>query len=268
MTRNTDIDHFLHVDLLVQDGDAPKFEERVAEFLKEGGFGRIVQEGDDDELKSFSGKELVLGLKSTRPLPLLYTPSVAVPGAPAPSTKGSLSVFRYVHVWRVPQLTDVNLVRLMRLCAADKLYRELDALVVDESQDFAVRIDLPQGGDNQGVFLRSIDRFPSFDLGRYVFDIGLLLPKLYAERDIVSFRQFQSVTGTINSVIGFWHVPGDYAGSGDLKAQFQHDRTLPKDLRIDPSAPPPLELPAAASFVEALASYLSPDQIKAMEMRS
>ena len=204
MTDSSGIEYFLHVDLLVREAQTGPFEEKVTEFLNRGGFNRIVKEGDDPSLHKIKDtKRLVLALKSVERIQ--YKPRVLVPSSSMKEANSNEYVFRYVHLWHVPHVRELDLVGLMRLCAADKLYRELDGLVVEEMQDFVARVQTKEADVKFDYFMRGIRRFRSFELGQHLFNTGVLLRTL-ATLDILPAGQFQSVTGTLNSVLEFWNT--------------------------------------------------------------
>jgi hypothetical protein len=224
MPTTLDIDYYLHVDLLVKKQNAAAFEEAVTEFLNKGGFARIVEEGDDRDLKHLDTKRLLLALKAVELEE--YRGGITMPSAFKDLGEHPADAFRYIHVWNIPHIRDLDLVSLMRLCAADSIYRRLDALVAEESQDFVVQVKTPIEPSQFEYFIRGMRRFQSFDMGTYIFNVGVLLKHL-KESGVLPLGQFQSVTGTINTVIEFWNTQEvDDRSNPDIIAALAKDKSL------------------------------------------
>jgi hypothetical protein len=201
----------------VKEADKDAFEDAVAAFLVKGGFAR---------LDPSSKKDLVMALRSDKAFPYdgfnKYEPALVDPSqlrvdtraklpsldtsnVNAPSTKNTL---RYVHLWRIRDIAELDLVRLMTLSGDDDLYLKVDALVVRETQNFVTRLTLPNHTgeipQQRDVNIVRITRYiPTRDLGDFVFSFGGFLPILEAD-GIELIGTFQSVTGTLNIVTEFW----------------------------------------------------------------
>jgi hypothetical protein len=168
--------YHLMVDLLVTEERHKDFEDKVKDFMLAGGFCRIDPAVDR--------KTLVLALRTDQQ-------------------------FSYIHMWKTPNLTNLDLARIMRLSGDDQAYMEIDGLVVDEIQDFVVRVGFNEGSqllppEPDGPFMvRAKRRFLSEDLGNYLFHVGMLFPAL-KNRGIQSFGLYQNATGPLNTVSEFW----------------------------------------------------------------
>jgi len=199
---------FLQVELIVHQDDQPEFERRVKEFLDNDGFDRF----DED-----SNKHLVLALRT--PEPIVYSgylrrqssvlqrkDEFVTRGKQVPDSEPCF--FRYVHLWRLGQITDLDLARLMRLSADDKEYRAIDNLVVRETQDVVFRVpwlsDLPEiSGEGRLNLVRITRQLSPRELGTYLFSLGALIPTL--ERDgYHTMGLFQNITGLLNTVTEYW----------------------------------------------------------------
>jgi hypothetical protein len=198
--------YFLHVDLIVAEKSAEEFEAKVDQFLAEGSFGRL-----DPTIRS----EFVLALKSERFKYTGYETYEAPNGGVErkdsrivePPSKGGqgLSVVRYVHLWRLPS---PDLAPAMSKSADDKLYVELDDLVIREIQNLVVPVPrfgaaLPPRGAG---FLRVSKKLSSGNLGAYLFKSGALTTAL-EEQGFHLLHQLQNVTGPLNTVTEFWQIP-------------------------------------------------------------
>lgn len=224
----TPTDYHLHVDLFVRERDHEKFEAVAKEFLSTGGFHRLDPMGDN--------RQLILALRTPSSF-LLHTPK-GTNGEDFTSidyrsrldkanpAKRSMDVeeepvFRYVHLWRSPDLSNLDLARIMRLSADDKLYVKLDSLVLREVQDFIVRVaTAPAPRPVGGTFIRVLRQFPSATLGEYLFKIGALLPAA-AAGCWFNLGIYQNVTGPLNTVAEFWQTSVGNADTDALYAAYK-----------------------------------------------
>jgi hypothetical protein len=249
---NADTEYFLNVDLIVKAENADAFEESMTEFLNKDGFTRIVQEGDDDSLRTGATdkKRLILALKEQEELK--YAHGISLPGRHR--REGELSAIRYIHLWSMPQLKDLDLVRLMRLCAADGLYQRIDSLVLEESQNFIVRIPFPEANASKSFFIRHMNRFTSSGLGTYMFDVGVAMPLV--QSSLTSLGMYQVVTGHINSTVEFWN-------SGDAKISSMKDVLQQKQFEqeFQKRFLDPLQSEPAASAVSICRPYLEESKL-------
>jgi hypothetical protein len=242
--RATKIDYVLQVDLVVAKEDAHKFEVKVDEFLATGGFGRI--EGDPH-----ATSRLLLALKRDSAFP--YNPdgiyddcSWQYPKVrkPRPAQKAC----HYVHLWHVDNAEELDLAARMKACADDTAYAEIDSLVLCEIQDFVrqVRWNLPPfspaGVTKQTHFVRTVRRFPSCDLGIYLFRKRGIFRALN-DKGWRLVGQFQSVTGALNTVHECWQAPEQHANGEDLHRRLANDE---KRAFLALRAPAPLRNTKAA----------------------
>src|SRR4051812_44461471 len=121
-------DTFLQVDLIVPEDRAHNFIDRCAAFHHDGGFGRILGQKREEQQRY----ELALALQSTSAFP--YTEFVRHSGTADQTSPfdadffrdGPLAkanrVFRFVHLWRIRNKADLNLVSLMQKCGEDREY--------------------------------------------------------------------------------------------------------------------------------------------------
>jgi hypothetical protein len=225
-------EYFLQVDLIVHKDDHKDFEAKVQTFMDKGGFGQI------DLLFK---KELVFALRTRAAIAYggynhyqSYVPPDDVREGPAPrrfrrddrlSGRSASLVkqstpaedlqdhFRYVNVWRIDDLKELDLARLMTLCSDDQPYRKINELVVREVQNFVLRVpwltSLPELAASKRMNVVRVTRqLTTRELGTYLFSLGALLPTF----DSLGFRTlgyFQNVTGPLNTVTEFWETEGE-----------------------------------------------------------
>ena len=187
------------------------------DFMLAGGFCRIDPAVDR--------KTLVLAIRTAEPFSYRSSQMARGRQISRDNRFGGLAtnegLHRYVHMWKTPNLTNLDLARIMRLSGDDKAYMELDGLVLDEIQDFVVRVGFDEGRGllapepDSAFIVRAKRRFMSADLGRYLFKIGMLFPALKA-RDIQSFGLYQNATGPLNTVSEFWIAKDPNPDAGHL----------------------------------------------------
>ena len=142
------MDYFLHVDLIVFKEDAVEFEKRVGDFLHAGAFAKI---------DPTSHYKLALGLKSADTFK--YSPRGRLDSCTKTFSEArrktrtsrhlyvdsrigrEKDAFRYIHLWRVQDLENLDLAKRMIECADYEPYTAIDELVVCEIQDFIRRIN-------------------------------------------------------------------------------------------------------------------------------
>jgi hypothetical protein len=210
--------YFLHVDLLVPESNQKEFENAVSLFQKEDSFHRV------DPSNTW---KLVFGLRTpdhfTTPLldPVEDKHLKGIQKRPGrirdvlrKAHEGSRQVFRYIHLWSIPDSEELNVAELMNACADDFLYMKIDALVAREIQNLVVQMEFP-GVDvdiknvpepGKGEFVRVIRQFRTKDLGTYVYNVPALLPALAAAK-WTTFGHYESATGLLNRFTEFWHTP-------------------------------------------------------------
>jgi hypothetical protein len=204
--------YYMHVELLVLASDAEKFEDKLAVFMD--GRTRPFQ-----RLDVHADYELVLALKTVESFPFAASGHgrfgsderrrlASASGAAESSCRDSRlgePVFRYVHLWTVPDRDDLDLANVMIRSADDTPYMELDALVASESQEFVRRVQRPSAPVSAigQKWVRIVRRFQSKNLGAYLFRSGVLLPVMQ-QAGWHSHGQYQNVTGPLNTVTEFW----------------------------------------------------------------
>jgi|HubBroStandDraft_1064217.scaffolds.fasta_scaffold11479_2 hypothetical protein len=209
--------YFLHVDIIVPEGNRDAFQKQMANFLRLDGFRRL------DPANQWS---LVLALRTPDPFATQLLEAVGgahedgiekqggrVRDVLERGNKGtSRQVYRYVHLWNIPDTNDLNVAAIMNACADDPVYMALDALVAREIQDLVVQIEWPSADvatnaptPGNGEFVRVRRQFKSKDLGAYVYNVPSLLPAL-ARAGWTSFGHYESATGLLNTFTEFWHT--------------------------------------------------------------
>ena len=214
MTQLTE--YYLHVDITVPEAKRKEFEDLSAIFLK-----------PQFPFEKFSPKAnyaLEVALCSE---PFAHSPGLTkVAGNDGEfrntenaqrdvfwDKKEPLVVRKYVHLWSVPDIEDLDLARRMRAVADDPLYMSINSLVFREVQTFVrrVRLSAPLDTETGEKFIRVTRRFLSKDIATYLFNAGVLEPTL----NKAGWRlqgQYQNVTGALNLVTEFWIIPNG-AGS-------------------------------------------------------
>ncbi len=239
----------LLVDMYVPEHDAPKFEERMGDFLKRGGF-RFFSPDFDDELV-FALKSLAL----SSPPDLKKTDHIA-PGKPPadrflaatqelyrdPRPGSHAPMQHYVHFWTIPSLDDLDLATRMQFCSEDQEYMHLDELVVQETQNFVRRVcwlEQPSKPQDDMYFVRATRRLPYSLLGAYLFQLPALAPSLKL-RGWDQLGQFQAVTGTLNTVTEFWQTkklgvvdPSSFGSGSQLSARAIQVATAPIAVQME-----------------------------------
>ncbi len=214
-TSNKDdhAEYHLHVDILVPQTSAQKFEQLAREFLAppNNGFRRLDPDYDNELLLALRGRAFEYPHAHERRL------------SPAPSStndwyevnKGRTQpptepLVRFVQLWRVRDLRNLDIRHMMLRCADDPLYRSIDSLVISEIQNYAVRVRLRAPfvppNDGTGHYLRLIKRFEATTAGKYLASLGALLPAL-ERKGWHNVGVFQLVTGPLNTIIEFWQTP-------------------------------------------------------------
>ena len=212
-------DQYLQVDLLVPTNQAGKFEALSTEFHRgdaehhRGGFARIL--GDDSQPPRY---QLLLALRSTATF--LYVDNERASGTGdkvSPFDKAfyrnstiqaGTPVYRYVHLWKIRDDQDLNLAPLMRACGEDSLYLAIDALVLQETQNFISRVRTPGGVapfTEASRFVRTTRTLAHKDLGTYIFSEPMLYPPL-EQAGWHNLGQYQTFSGPLNIVTEFWQT--------------------------------------------------------------
>jgi hypothetical protein len=254
--RATKIDYVLQVDLVVPKEDAHDFEAQVGEFLARGSFGRI-------EGKPEATSRLLLALK--RDSDFRYNPdgvyddcSWQYPRVRKP--RPAQEACHYVHLWHVDKPEELDLAARMIACADDTAYAKIDSLVLCEIQDFVrqVRWNMtpysPAGVNKQTRFVRTVRRFPSCDLGVYLFRKRGIFRALQ-DKGWRLVGQFQSVTGTLNTVHECWQAPDQHTNGEDLHRRLANDEKR-AFLALRAPAPPRSTKAAAAKAESAMLAML------------
>jgi hypothetical protein len=209
-------EYFLQVELIVPAANADTFEKKVGELLdraKAEGFERAKP------FKFFDSSfdiELVMALKTAAAFKFSgYESYQSVKGQfeMFDRRKGMMeSVYRYVHLWRLNDLSELDIARVMTRSADDVLYAEIDAQVLRETQNLVLRVQWLNGQPTmdvgKGRFVRVVRHFKSKDLGTYLFKVGALFP-LLAQNNYRTLGHFQNVTSELDTVTEFWQTPED-----------------------------------------------------------
>ncbi len=211
-------EYYLHVELIVRAENRDVFETAMGEFLEAGAFSRF----DDDDVKF--GMKMVLALRTEESFEYsAYSKFQSVKGQfETKDSRGPFQAYRYVHLWRLNNATDLDIAKIMTRSADDDLYNEVDRLVAIESQNVVSRVQFLAGQPAMPVgkkFLRVQRQFKSGGLGAYLFKVGALFPTL-SEGGFQTLGHFQNVTGAINTVVEFWDTNPDHSEKLDdmLKA--------------------------------------------------
>lgn len=193
-------EYYLHVDLIVPASNEKEFEETVSEFLRRDGFRRLNPEFDN---------ELVLALKTPKPFVSSgYERFQSADSYQRDSRhEKKQQVFRYVNLWSVPDLNDLDLAQMMSRAADDELYTRLNSLVARELQNYVIRVQWLSGRPAVATnrVIRVTRQFTTENLGIYLFKIGALFP-LLEENGWVTLGHYQNVTGPLNTVTEFWQT--------------------------------------------------------------
>jgi hypothetical protein len=200
-------ENFLHVDLIVAEGHARTFELAMGLFLYKGGFGQIKDGADE---KPF------LSLKSTKTFP--YRGYGRFPQTARPydaktddffhdnRIDANERVFRYVHLWDVPDLGSFDLPDMMQRCAENKYYLLVDSFVIREIQNFVKRFGEPSGEtspDATSRVVRVVRQFAAGNLGKYLFKLRSVMPML-EQKGWHQIVQLQNITGSVNGITEFY----------------------------------------------------------------
>jgi hypothetical protein len=209
-------DYRLLVDMLVAEEKTDQFEQVMGEFLARGAFRFFHPRFDN---------ELVLALRG--PEPSLHSYAKLRPGA-ARDTRDPAARFlvapprvtrdqpsqvdvpmrRYVHLWSVPDMDDLDLAARMQFCSEDELYMHLDELVTQETQQFVRRVrwqQQPCKPKSNMNFVRVTRQLGYKNLGRCLLQLRALLPFLEVH-GWENLGQFQAITGTLNMTTEFWQT--------------------------------------------------------------
>lgn len=208
-------EYFLHVELIVPQGNADSFEKKVAEFLDRGKNAGFERSKPFKFFDSDFDIELVMALKTREPFKFSgYESFQSGKGQfeMVDNRKGMESAHRYVHLWRLNSLSQLDIARVMTRSADDDIYAAIDAQVIRETQNLVLRVQWlsgqPRMDRGKKKFVRAVRHFKSKDLGTYLFKVGALFP-LLAEKGYQTLGHFQNVTSELNTVTEFWETPYD-----------------------------------------------------------
>jgi hypothetical protein len=198
------MNYFLQVELIVDVKNATAFEENVKKFLDRGAFRFF---GDE------FGIDLAMALKTPAAFQYSgYERYQSVKGQfEAQDRRHPLEAFRYIHLWQLNALSELDIARVMSRCADDLLYTKIDELVARESQELVSRVQWLAGVPDMTTgkrFIRVMRQFISRDLGTYLFKVGALFP-LLEQKGFLTLGHFQNVTGPLNTVTEFWQTAHD-----------------------------------------------------------
>jgi hypothetical protein len=200
-------EYFLHVELIVPANNVKPFEEKMKEFLNRN--PAAFKFLDDD-----FNIDLVMALKTTESFRFNgYERYQSVKGQfeSRGHREGGQDVYRYVHLWRLAGVKELDIARVMSRSADDLLYNEIDALILRETQNLVLRVQWLAGQptmDGGKRFVRVLRQFQSKDLGTYLFKVGALFPIL-EQKGYRTLGHFQNVTGELNTVVEFWQTAED-----------------------------------------------------------
>lgn len=223
-------DYYLMAEVFVERRLKTRFENAMHTFLKLGGFREI-----DPRFQHL----LVLGVRSPThfdfvPHGRFQGPKGTFSARDRDGAQGK-SAYRYLHLWNIPRLRDLDLATVMEQCADYKPYMTIDGFVAEEVQNVVYRVRWfsttePVIDLTNPNFVRVTRQFLSKDLGNYLFNVAALFPAAEAAGwKIVG--HFQNVTGTLNTVTELWQPPTKLAAAyklGILADAFS--------LKLDPAA--------------------------------
>lgn len=194
------IEYHLHEDVIVPADKAPAFERLVAEFLRAGSFRRLDPTYDN---------RLVMAFRTAQPFEYTgYQRFQTARGIKSDDRNSSAQhCYRYINIHAIPDLQELDIARIMILCADDSLYTEINGLVIREMQNFVTRVQhhtFAFDPERKGPFCRVIRQFSTKNLGGYIFGSGALLPSLSEGVGWNSLGVYQNVTGPLNTVTELW----------------------------------------------------------------
>lgn len=211
------VDHFLHAEIIVPVDKKDAFEAASENFLAAGAFDRFSE---------VRGQyRFVLGMRTVEDFPYhaygrfaapLNTDDFARADSANVFRDGLLAqtqrVYRYVHMWAVPNLIGLDLDRTMRACVDDPHYMAIDEQVIREVQNFVRLVHQPGypapvlPGAHE--FVRVVRRLNGADLPHYLFQFGAELP-VWESKGWHSVGQYQNITGLLNVATEIWQTDAD-----------------------------------------------------------
>jgi hypothetical protein len=198
-------EYILQAEIVVAAKNAPRFERLVLEFFDRKGFTRLHPEFD---------ARLLLGLRTIDPFPFGGNDASLRPNARMRidnRMRDDRLAHRYVHVFHLPDLQDLDLAQIMVCCADDPLYNEINAQVVQEVQNFRTRVKFPVAVSPAapGKQYYHVERqFQVKNLGAYLFGLGACFPAL-ERHGWKNLGLHQAITGELNTVAEFWELPAE-----------------------------------------------------------
>jgi hypothetical protein len=203
-------EYFLHVDMIVRDNDdATKFERLMTQFLGQGGLSPLYT--------------LQLALKSKHAFNYKgYKANLGSQGTHVHDPREDTRVYRYVHLWRIPDLHDLDLAFAMTRFGDNTLYTEIHSLPITEVQNLLIRVasndariaPIKQDQD----FVRATRHFSPRTIQGYLHGLNVLVPILTAQAQGKAGRgprgaphwhsigNFQCITGELNSAVEIWQT--------------------------------------------------------------
>jgi hypothetical protein len=214
-------EYFLHTELVVSEDDCSEFEDRVARFLKWGGFNKLLKGADYELVIAMKGEPFQYSANGP------YAKRIGVETEMGDMEFWSCdNIYRnrrikkdgmmrsFINIWKTPNLKDLDLSRMMIRCADCEPYMDIDKLVVREEQDFIrqvlTRKFSPMKVDDKTSTFQTIRRLNSSDVGRYLFHSLGLLPAM-EESGWHMIAQFQHITGPLNTVMEIWQTQPERA---------------------------------------------------------
>lgn len=194
-------DYHLMAELIVPQQSAIEFERKVTDFLNRGGFKSIDPRFDC---------ELTVGLKSESAFSYqcYSAPQGTASSYSSSDAAAPRSVYRYINVWRLLGLEELDLARVMTLSSDNDLYTQINSLVTREFQNFVLRVQWLKGEQVRPEvkrFVRVTRQFTTKNLGKYLFKVGTTFPFLESH-GWYSLGHYQAITGALNTVTELWQT--------------------------------------------------------------
>lgn len=198
-------EYILQAEIVVAAKNASSFEGLVGEFFDKNGFTRLHPDYD---------AKLLFGLRTPEPFVFVGNDASQRPNARMRVENRMRSdklAHRYIHVFHLPDLQDLDLAQIMVCCADDPLYNEINSLVVQEVQNFRTRVKFPVAVPSSPAgkqYYHCERQFQVRNLGAYLFGLGACFPALEKE-GWKNLGVHQAITGELNTVAEFWELPSE-----------------------------------------------------------
>ncbi len=234
--------YYLQVDMMVDTNQTKTFEDEMKLFLTTGGFGPRFTGTLTLALKSQTPTNIDVPGPSDVPYPGYALDTVAVSPSPAVATApGGRTATRYVHLWRLPAIADLDLARVMTAAGDNLTYMKIHGMVLAEAQNVVVYADpstdtnaiLPKPNQlhtkatRTTMFVRKTRRFSPLDIQLWLQGLITIAPLVRANDAKFKSKwcyvgDFQEVTGELNSVSQLWRcdIGGDPRDAARCDADF------------------------------------------------